>query len=101
MRDRAATSEKETRENVSTILLSQGRLREQVQTLEQRLKQRGVIGADSTMEKIAAELPQAVAAMKEAEERLAAERGERCAAARAEGACSIFSERRQRIAKCR
>ena len=71
VRDRAATSEKETRENISTILLSQGRLREQVATLEQRLQQRGVLGADSTMEKIAAELPQAVAAMKEAEERLA------------------------------
>ena len=42
VRDRAATSDKETRENVSTILLSQGRLREQVATLEQRLKQRGV-----------------------------------------------------------
>jgi hypothetical protein len=71
VRDRAATSEKETRENVSTILLSEGRLREQVQTLEQRLKQRGVLGADSTMEKIAAELAQAIAAMKGAEERLA------------------------------
>src|SRR5687767_12664026 len=71
VRDRAATSAKETRENVSTILVSQGRLREQVQTLKQRLQQRGVMGADSTMEKIAAELPQAIAAMKEAEERLA------------------------------
>ena len=71
VRDRASTSDKETRENISTILLSQGRLREQVVTLEQRLQQRGVLGADSTMEKIAAELPQAIAAMKEAEERLA------------------------------
>jgi hypothetical protein len=71
VRDRAATSEKETRENLSTILLSQGRLREQVATLAQRLEQRGVMGADSTMEKIAAELPQAIAAMQEAEERLA------------------------------
>jgi hypothetical protein len=71
VRDRAATSEKETRENISTILLSQGRLREQVATLAQRLEQRGVMGADSTMEKIAAELPQAIAAMQEAEERLA------------------------------
>src|SRR5687767_3008917 len=71
VRDRAATSDKETRENISTILLSQGRLREQVATLEQRLQRRGVMGADSTTEKIAAELPQAIAAMKEAEERLA------------------------------
>ena len=71
VRDRAATSEKETRENISTILLSQGRLREQVATLAERLQQRGVMGADSTMEKIAAELPQAIAAMQEAEERLA------------------------------
>ena len=71
VRDRAATSDKETRENIATILLSQGRLREQVATLEQRLQQRGVLGADSTMEKIAAELPQAIAAMKEVEERLA------------------------------
>ena len=71
VRDRAATSEKETRENVSTILLSQGRLREQVETLEQRLKQRGVLGTDSTMTKIAAALREAIAAMKGAEERLA------------------------------
>ena len=76
VRDRKATSEKETRENVATILLSQGRLREQVASLEQRLKQRGAGAlragaADSTMEKIAAELPQAIEAMKEAEERLA------------------------------
>ena len=71
VRDRTATSEKETRENVSTILLSEGRLREQVQTLEQKLKQRGALGADSTLGKIAAELAQAIAAMKAAEERLA------------------------------
>src|SRR5687768_11930376 len=66
VRDRAATSEKETKENVSTILLSQGRLREQVETLEQRLKQRGVLGADSAMKKIAAELAQAIVAMRAA-----------------------------------
>ena len=71
VRDRAATSDKETRENISTILLSQGRLREQVETLRQRLQQRGVLGADSIMEKIAEELPKAIEAMKEAEERLA------------------------------
>jgi hypothetical protein len=71
VRDRPTTSEKETRENISTILLSQGRLREQVATLEQRLRQRGVLGSDSIMEKIAEELPRAVDAMKEAEEKLA------------------------------
>ena len=71
VRDRAASSEKETRENISTILLSQGRLREQVGTLEQRLRQRGVLGSDSIMEKIAEELPKAIDAMKEAEEKLA------------------------------
>ena len=71
VRDKAATSDKETRENISTILLSQGRLREQVQTLLDRLRGRGVLGADSTMEKIAAELPQAITAMQQAEEQLA------------------------------
>src|SRR5688500_3290769 len=71
VRDRASTSDKETRENVSTILLAQGRLREQVETLEKRLKQRGMLGGDSTSNKIAAELVQAIAAMKGAEERLA------------------------------
>jgi hypothetical protein len=76
VRDRPASSEKETRENISTILLSQGRLREQVETLEQRLRQRGVLGSDSIMEKIAEELPKAIDAMKEAEERLARREGE-------------------------
>ncbi len=71
VRDRGSTSDKVTRENVSTILLAQGRLREQAQTLEQRLRQRGVMSADSTMAQIAAELAQAVAAMRGAEERLA------------------------------
>ena len=71
MRDRATTSEKDTRENVATILLSQGRLREQVETLDQRLRQRAALGADSTMQQISAELAQAIAAMKGAEERLA------------------------------
>lgn len=69
-RDRATTPPAELRENLATITLAQGRLREQVETLARRLVQRGVSGSDSTFAAIAAELPLAVEAMKQAEQRL-------------------------------
>ena len=69
-RDRASGSEREFRENVATLVLAQGRLREQVDALNQKMRLRGSIDADSTLRAIAEELPKASAAMKEAEERL-------------------------------
>ena len=69
-RDRSSTTEREYRENVATLVLAQGRLREQVDALAQRMRQRGGIDADSTLRAIAEELPQASAAMKQAEEAL-------------------------------
>jgi hypothetical protein len=69
-RDRATTPPAELRENLATIALAQGRLRQQVETLSRRMVQRGVSGSDSTFAAIAAELPNAIAAMLKAEERL-------------------------------
>ncbi len=69
-RDRATTTDREFRENVATLVLAQGRLREQVDALNQRMRQRGDIASDSTLRAIAEELPKASAAMKESEERL-------------------------------
>ena len=69
-RDRASGTDREFRENVATLVLAQGRLREQVDALDQRMRQRGGIESDSTLRAIAEELPKASAAMREAEERL-------------------------------
>lgn len=69
-RDRATGTDREFRESVATLVLAQGRLREQVDALNQRMRQRGGIDTDSTLRAIAEELPKASAAMKEAEERL-------------------------------
>lgn len=69
-RDRAAISPAEWQENLATIALAQGRLRQQAETLGRRLVQRGLSGSDSTFAAIAAELPAAIEAMKQAEEQL-------------------------------
>ena len=69
-RDKASTPPAEARENLATISLAQGRLRQQVETLSRRLVQRGLSGSDSTFAAIASELPEAIAAMREAEDRL-------------------------------
>jgi hypothetical protein len=69
-RDRATTPPAELRENLATISLAQGRLRQQVETLSRRMVQRGVSGSDSTLAAIASELPKAIEAMREAEEQL-------------------------------
>lgn len=66
-RDRAATPPAELRENLATIALAQGRLRQQVETLNRRMVQRGVSTRDSTFALIAMELPHAIQAMKDAE----------------------------------
>jgi len=71
-RDRAKYTDKEFRENLVTLALAQGKLREQVETLVSRMGARGVIGTDSSMQAIAEALPQAAEEMKVAEEKLGA-----------------------------
>jgi hypothetical protein len=69
-RDQATTSPTQFAENLATITLAQGRLRQQVETLVRRMVQRGVSSGDSTFAKISATLPLAVEAMREAEQEL-------------------------------
>jgi hypothetical protein len=66
-RDRAITPPAQLREDLATISLAQGRLRQQVETLTRRLVQRGVSSSDSSFAKVAQELPLASEAMKTAE----------------------------------
>ncbi|MYE92913.1 MAG: DUF4175 family protein, partial [Gemmatimonadetes bacterium] len=65
-RDRDSYSPDVWEENVVSIALNQERLQEQVQTLRQRIVNRGIAGADETFERIAETLPVAVEAMSEA-----------------------------------
>ena len=71
-RDRAKYTDKEFRENLVTLALAQGKLREQVETLVSRMGARGVVGSDSSLQAIANALPQAAEEMKVAEEKLGA-----------------------------
>ncbi|HEY9449164.1 MAG TPA: DUF4175 family protein, partial [Gemmatimonadaceae bacterium] len=73
-RDRARISAPELRENFATLLLSQSRLREQVETLVRRLAERGIVQADSSFQVVAEELPRAATEMKSAEEQLGRQR---------------------------
>ncbi|UCF21278.1 MAG: hypothetical protein JSU87_07825 [Gemmatimonadota bacterium] len=70
IRDRAGYSTEEYNENLATVTLAQGRLREQVEALVARISARGILQLDSTFEAIAEALPAAAAAMREAEESL-------------------------------
>ena len=70
MRDRAQYIEREFQENITTIKLSQSALREQVETLIQRMSNRGVMERDSGFRKIGGELPQASKEMEAAEAEL-------------------------------
>ena len=70
VRDRKNYSEKEYSENLTTIALMQGRLREQVGTLLRRMTNRGIVEGDSDFGKIAASLRLAAEAMEPAEEKL-------------------------------
>jgi hypothetical protein len=70
IRDRDNYSDDEYEENLATLTLAQGRLREQVERLIARIQSRGIVQMDSTFETIAEALPAAVQAMAEAEERL-------------------------------
>lgn len=73
-RDRASMDARALRENVATLVLSQAKLREQVQRLIDRAKQRGVAAADSNMAALMELLPEAVKAMQGAEGELNARR---------------------------
>jgi hypothetical protein len=70
VRDRAQYSDKEFREHMSTVTLSQGRLREEVNTLIERMRTRGVAGGDSTFALVAEALPKAASEMEAAEAEL-------------------------------
>lgn len=69
-RDRGTYTEQGFREALTTIELSQEKLREQVNTLLQRMNQRGVVGMDSIFEQIARLLPQATREMEAAQAQL-------------------------------
>jgi molybdenum-dependent DNA-binding transcriptional regulator ModE len=70
VRDRSDYSEKEYNENLATLALAQGRLRDEVETLLGRIRNRGVIALDTSFAQIAAALEEAVRAMQAAEEEL-------------------------------
>ena len=72
VRDRKSYAPEAWEENVISIALSQQRLREQVETLAQRIVNRGITGADESFQRIAETLPRAVEAMQEAEDSLRA-----------------------------
>lgn len=75
MRDSAATSDKQRRENMTTLAIAEGRLREDVEQLSKRLAERGVAAQDTNFAKIRAELQQAAVELKAAEEQLGRVRG--------------------------
>ena len=70
VRDREKYSRDEYEENLATLALAQGRLREQVERLITRIQARGVAQMDSSFRTIAKALPLAVEAMQEAEKLL-------------------------------
>lgn len=69
-RDRATTPVTEFRENVSTILMSETRLRERVEKLAQQMSRGVVQSADSGFRKLSELLPQAAREMAQAEKSL-------------------------------
>ena len=70
VRDSVGYPADDLRENLATLALAQGRLREEVETLVRRMEERGVAAMDSAMASIAEALPLAVEAMGGAEQRL-------------------------------
>ncbi|MDH3457463.1 MAG: hypothetical protein OER90_11560 [Gemmatimonadota bacterium] len=70
VRDTADYTDDEMREHLTTLTLAQGRLREEVQTLVDRIASRQVLQLDSTFRAVAEALPQAVLAMDSAEQTL-------------------------------
>ncbi|MGE0352925.1 MAG: hypothetical protein AB7Q69_06745 [Gemmatimonadales bacterium] len=70
VRDKDKYSDREWGENLATVALLQGRLREEVETLLGRMRSRGVAAMDSTFVTIAQSLPVAIEAMKSGEAKL-------------------------------
>ncbi|MDT8342377.1 MAG: DUF4175 family protein, partial [Longimicrobiales bacterium] len=70
LRDRERYTADEFGEGVTAVALAQGRVREQVATLAERMNNRGLAAAEERFREIAEMLPEAVAAMEEAEARL-------------------------------
>jgi len=71
-RDRKTTPPNQLRENFATLNLSQGRIREAVETLIRRMMERNITAIDTAFKIIAEELPQASKEMQVAEEKLLA-----------------------------
>jgi len=71
-RDRKTTAPNQLRENFATLNLSQGRIREAVETLVRRMMERNITAIDTAFKVIADELPQAAKEMQVAEEKLLA-----------------------------
>jgi hypothetical protein len=71
-RDRKTTSPNQLRENFATLNLSQGRIREAVETLVRRMMERNITAVDTAFKTIAEELPLAAKEMQVAEEKLLA-----------------------------
>ena len=70
VRDREEYTDKEYHENLATLALAQGRLREQVENLVRRMNARGIVDMDSSFRTIAEALPIAAREMGEAEQQL-------------------------------
>jgi hypothetical protein len=73
-RDSTRMTPNDLRDNFATLVLSQSRLRAQVDTLVQRLVGRGIVSRDSVFRIIAEELPKAGTEMRAAEQRLGTRR---------------------------
>ena len=72
-RDVDLTDETTFRENVTSVALAQGRVRAQVETLVERMLNRGITNADERFREIAEMLPESIEDMKAAEELLQGE----------------------------
>src|SRR5215207_7387000 len=70
LRDSATSNPRKRREDVATINIAEGRLREDVETLMRRMQERGTARADTLFVHIQAELGLAATALRAAEERL-------------------------------
>ncbi|MBL0890498.1 MAG: Ig-like domain-containing protein [Gemmatimonadaceae bacterium] len=75
LRDSAATADKQRRQDMTTLAISEGRLRTDVEQLVTRLTERGVADSDTMFAKIRGELAQGAAELKSAEELLGRVRG--------------------------
>lgn len=72
VRDRERYAEGDFTESLTAVALAQGRVREQVATLAERMTNRGLTAAEERFKEIAGMLPEAITAMAEAEARLRA-----------------------------